>query len=72
VLAVDQANGINVAPFTTELGDPSDLVSWPITSNGTQINNLATTAIDDTLTRGQGNPTSVLSTLNTSINALFK
>jgi multiple sugar transport system substrate-binding protein len=71
VLAVDQANGINVSPFTTELANPSDLVSWPITSDGTQINNLATTAIDDTLTRGQGNPSVVLTNLNTSINALF-
>jgi multiple sugar transport system substrate-binding protein len=72
VLAVDRAKGINVTPFTTELANQSDLVFWPITSNGTQINNLATTAIDDTLTRGQGNPTKVLTTLNSSINALFK
>lgn len=72
VLAVDSAKGINVSAFTTELGNPSDLVFWPITSNGTQINDMATTAIDDTLTRGQGNPATVLSNLNTSINALFK
>jgi multiple sugar transport system substrate-binding protein len=72
VLAVDKAKGINVAPFTSELGDSSDLVFWPITSNGTQINNLATTAIDDTLTRGQGNATTVLTNLNSGINALFK
>ena len=72
VLAVDKAKGINVSAFTNELGDSSDLVSWPITAQGTQINTLATTAIDDTLTRGQGDPTSVLGSLNTSINALFK
>ena len=71
VLAVDKAKGINVDPFTTELSHTSDLVSWPITSQGTQINNLATTAIDDTLTRGQGDPTVVLTNLNNSINALF-
>ncbi|HEV2933996.1 MAG TPA: extracellular solute-binding protein [Streptosporangiaceae bacterium] len=72
VLTVDQAKGINVTPFTSELANPSDLVFWPITSDGTQINNLAATAIDDTLTRGQGNPSTVLSNLNNSINALFK
>jgi multiple sugar transport system substrate-binding protein len=72
VLAVDKAKGINVAAFTSELGDSSDLVSWPITAQGTQINTLATTAIDDTLTRGQGTPSTVLTSLNNSINALFK
>ncbi len=72
VAAVDKAKGINVTPFTTELANQADLVFWPITNSGTQINNLATTAIDDTLTRGQGNPGTVLTTLNTSINALFK
>ena len=72
VLAVDKAKGINVAAFTSELGDSSDLVSWPITAQGTQINTLATTAIDDTLTRGQGTPSTVLTSLNDSINALFK
>ena len=72
VLAVDQAKGIDVTPFTTELANQGDLASWPITSNGTQINTLATTAIDDTLTRGQGDPSTVLTNLNSSINALFK
>jgi multiple sugar transport system substrate-binding protein len=72
VLAVDQAKGINVTPFTTELANQSDLVFWPITSDGTQINTLATVAVDDTLTRGQGNPSTVLTNLNNSINALFK
>ena len=72
VLAVDKAKGIDVSAFTNELNNASDLVSWPITDQGTQINTLATTAIDDTLSRGQGNPSSVLTTLNSSINALLK
>ncbi len=71
VAAADRAHGINVAPFVRELSAPADLVAWPITNYGTQINNAATLAFDDTLLRGSGNPATVLSTLNSTINALF-
>ncbi len=71
VAAADRAHGINVAPFVRVLATPADLVAWPITNYGTQINNAATTAFDDTLLRGSGNPATVLSNLNSTINALF-
>ena len=71
VAAADRAHGINVAPFVKVLATPTDLVAWPITNYGTQINNAATTAFDDTLLRGSGNPASVLSNLNSTINTLF-
>jgi multiple sugar transport system substrate-binding protein len=72
VAATDTANGVDVSAFTTELGDSSSLASWPITDNGTQINNLATTAFDNTLLKGQGDATKVLGDLNNKVNALFQ
>ena len=48
------------------------VVSGPITDNGTQINNLATTAFDNTLLKGQGDATKVLGDLNNKVNALFQ
>lgn len=72
VQAADQANGIDVSSFVKVLGTSSNLVNWPITDNGTQINTLATNAFDNQLLRGTGDPTSVLKKLNDDINALFK
>jgi multiple sugar transport system substrate-binding protein len=72
VASTDTANGVDVSAFTTELANTSSLASWPITDNGTQINNLATTAFDNTLLKGQGDATKVLSDLNNKINALFQ
>jgi multiple sugar transport system substrate-binding protein len=67
----DQKKGIDVSSFVKVLGTKSDLVDWPITDQGTQINQLATNAFDNELFRGEGTPSSVLADLNSSINSLF-
>ena len=72
VAAAHQATGVDVSSFVKVLGEPSNLVNWPITDNGSQINTLATDAFDNQLFRGTGDPTSVLNKLNSDINALFQ
>ena len=72
VAAAHQADGVDVSSFVTVLSEPSNLVNWPITDNGSQINTLATDAFDNQLFRGTGDSTSVLNKLNSDINALFQ
>ena len=72
VLGGEGLRGLDVGAFTAELGDASSLASWPITDHGTQINNLATNAFDNTLLKGQGDAVKVLGNLNSRVNSLFK
>jgi len=48
------------------------LANWPITDFGSQINTLATNQISQGLFTGQGNAQTVLTQLNSDINALFQ
>lgn len=71
VSQVDQAAGVDISSFVSVLASPSSLANWPITDFGTQINTLATNALDQKLFRGQSDAPSVLKQLNSDINALF-